>query len=397
MPNELAPGTAVQPPWGVDSGLWHTHVPVGVGARVCGHAPSSLEALEDLLWNVDELQARADQPMLHELSARDWYPPSREQRAQMSAARRKRQTVVADAEPSDYKGYGLTNDGGCPMHPCSSAAVFLPVLKSIAAGAGASILRVGSSPRMRGLLRQRTPHDLALLATGVSLSLGVRPMLSEHCVHVMQSGVQGEADSAWPVWQARESPPDVNLVACIQHGGRGDDSTGSPVDEKAECGEDAEYGHPIVWLTSVQDLFDEVRQHNAEAAEVRVPSVCALSCRCVWNLANRIERVPSLVHMLVWLQLLTQPHYVYRIDAPDHDDGDDDDEEDEDDDYARFLVDDEEQQQSDTQNNADSWAARVTYTRGDGKVQHLGWNPHEGLQDPGDTYSVSCKCKPPEC
>lgn len=101
-----------------------------------------------------------------------------------------------------------------------------------------------------------------------------------------------------------------------------------------------------------------------------------------------------LVLMLFGLQLLTQPHYVYRIEAPDRVD-DDEDQEDEDDDYTRFLVEDDEQQQNDTNNGDGSWVARVTYTRGDGKVQHLGWNPHEGLQHPGGSYSVSYKCKPP--
>lgn len=228
-----------------------------------------MEAVEDLFWNVDELQARADQPALHALSVADWHPPSKEQRSRLSAARRKRQSAVDGAnDSSGYKGYGLTNDGGCPMHPSSSAAVFLPVLKSVAAGSGASILRLGSSPRLRRLLRQRTPHDLALLATGISVSLGTQPLLPEHCMHVMQSDLQRQPVPAWPPRAQSDSPPDVNLVACIQHCGPGDEQ--NEIDETVGCIEHASHGKPTVWLISVQELFDEVRQRDAQAAEVRV-------------------------------------------------------------------------------------------------------------------------------
>jgi hypothetical protein len=259
VPHVLAP-TAV--PWGGDSGMWH--------------APSSVEAVEDLCWNVDELQARADQPPLYELAAYDWRPPSKEQRSQMSVARRKRQPSGGESsDSSDYKGYGLTNDGGCPMHPSSSAAVILPVLKSIAAGDGASILRLGSSARLRGLLQQRTPHDLALLATGVSLSLGTLPLLPEHCVHVTQLGSPRDAFSAWPPWPPSESPPDVNLVACIQHCVDDDDrfdrnrkDNDNETDEQNGYRAGKSFGKSTVWLTSVQDLFDEVWRCDADAAEV---------------------------------------------------------------------------------------------------------------------------------
>ncbi len=190
----------------------------------------------------------------------------------MSATRRKRQPGGAgdSCGSSDYKGYGLTNDGGCPMHPSSSAAVVLPVLKSIAAGDGASILRLGSSARLRGLLAQRTPHDLALLATGISLSLGTLPLRPDHCLHVTQPGLQRETVSAWSPWPPSDAPPDVNLVACIQHCGQGDENTTSnEMEEQLRYIEDESFGKSTVWVTSVKDLFDEIRRCDADAAEVR--------------------------------------------------------------------------------------------------------------------------------
>lgn len=49
------------------------------------------------------------------------------------------------------------------------------------------------------------------------------------------------------------------------------------------------------------------------------------------------DRASHLVFTSLWCQLLMEPHYVHRIDMPDHDGSDDDDEEEEEDDYARFL------------------------------------------------------------
>jgi hypothetical protein len=251
VPHSLAP-TGV--PWGDGSGLTH--------------APSSLEAVEDVFYNVDVLQARADQPPLHELVPLDWAPPSKQQRAQMAMRRRQEAADSSDSTlASAYKGYGLTNDGGCPVHPVSSAAVLLPVLKSLAAGGGLSVLRLGSSPQLRRLLAQRSPHDLALVAVGASLSLGTHRLPAEHCLHVAQSRLPA-VSRPWPPWPSSDTPPpDVSLVACIQNGTEDDDAEVEKLDESPDVRVDSG-SVATVWATPVKDLLDEINRRDPDAAQV---------------------------------------------------------------------------------------------------------------------------------